>query len=208
MGEDQLHIKFIGSFTDVRQCPEDHLPEYCFIGRSNVGKSSMINCITGQKEMARTSAKPGKTQAINLFTVGEPGEWNIADLPGYGFARVSKSSRAQWSKLIHGYIRQRDNLCCTFLLIDIRHPQQENDRVFMNNLGEQQVPFCLLFTKADKLKPEELSEAVEKYKSKILEDWELLPPYFITSSQTGMGRAEILEFIHKTNAIFAKHVHP
>ena len=208
MGEESLNVRYVGSYTNVQQCPVMDIPEYCFIGRSNVGKSSMINSLTGNKEIARTSAKPGKTQAINLFSVGEPPEWNIADLPGYGFARVSKTTRAQWTSLIEGYIFKRPNLCCTFLLIDLRHPQQENDRLFMNNLGSHQIPFCILFTKCDKLKPAELDASVDAYKEAVLKEWEEMPPYFVTSGVTGEGRAEIMAFIHKTNAIFVKHVQP
>lgn len=206
MGEETLDVQYIGSYTDVKLCPALSFPEYCFIGRSNVGKSSIINYITGNREIARTSKKPGKTQAINLFKVAETPEWGIADLPGYGFAQVSKSTRAHWSKLIDRYILNRDTLMCTFLLLDIRHPRQENDRQFMNLLGLHDIPFCILFTKSDKLKPAELEKALEAYKADILNEWESLPPVIVTSSLREKGRAEILDFIHQTNAIFAKQV--
>jgi GTP-binding protein len=206
MGEDILDIQYIGSYSDVSECPEYNWAEYCFIGRSNVGKSSIINYVTGNREIARTSKKPGKTQSINLFKVTQESPWNIVDLPGYGFAAVSKSMRQKWSKLIDRYILNRPNLACTFLLIDIRHPQQENDRLFMNHLGGHHIPFCILFTKSDKLKPMELRDALETYRQEILKDWEELPPIIVTSSLGETGREEILAFIHKTNAIFTKHI--
>ncbi len=206
MDENFLDVQYIGSYTDVKLCPEVSLPEYCFIGRSNVGKSSIINYITGNREIARTSKKPGKTQAINLFKVVATPEWYIADLPGYGFAQVSKTKRGQWSTLIDRYILHRPNLMCTFLLLDIRHPRQENDRQFMNQLGKHHIPFCILFTKSDKLKPAELEKALEDYKLDILNEWEFLPPVIVTSSLKELGRPEILDYIHQTNAIFAKQV--
>jgi GTP-binding protein len=206
MGDLILDIQYIGSFADVNECPDFQWPEYCFIGRSNVGKSSIINYVTGNNEIARTSKKPGKTQSINLFKVSEDPPWLITDLPGYGFAQVSKSMRQKWSRLIDRYIVNRPNLVCTFLLLDIRHPRQENDREFMNRLGEQHIPFCILFTKSDKLKPAELEEAIETYKQEILKEWESLPPIIVTSSVGGKGREEILDFIHKTNAIFTKPI--
>lgn len=206
MGENNLDIHYIGSYSDVKECPEYQRPEYCFIGRSNVGKSSIINYITGNREIARTSKKPGKTQSINLFKVNEEPPWYITDLPGYGFAQVSKSMRKKWSRLIDRYILHRTNLTCTFLLIDIRHPMQDNDRVFMNLLGEHKIPFTILFTKSDKLKPAELAQALDTYKQEILKEWETLPPIIVTSSVGETGRDEILDFIHKTNAIFTKHI--
>lgn len=171
MGDASIEVQYVGSYTDVKQCPVLPSPEYCFIGRSNVGKSSIINYITGNNEIARTSKKPGKTQAINLFRVVETPEWMIVDLPGYGFAQVSRSIRGKWSSLIDRYILQRENLMCTFLLLDIRHPRQENDRLFMNQLGVNHIPFCILFTKSDKLKPAELELALEAYKQDILTEW-------------------------------------
>lgn len=206
MSGDFLTVNYIGSYTDVKQCPVETLPEYCFIGRSNVGKSSIINLITGNREIARTSKKPGKTQSINLFKVAENPEWLIADLPGYGYAQVSRSTRSLWSKLIDRYILNRENLMCTFLLLDIRHPRQENDRQFMIHLGNHNIPFCILFTKADKLKPAELTAAVEAYQKSILEEWEELPPTIITSSLQKSGREEILDYIHRMNSTFAEQV--
>lgn len=204
MEEKPLHVQYLGSYKDVRQCPVFNLPEYCFIGRSNVGKSSIINLVTGQNEIARTSRKPGKTQSINLFKVMENPEWIIADLPGYGYAQISKSTRGQWSAMIDSYVIARENLMCTFLLLDIRHPRMENDKEFMSFLGSKKVPFCILFTKSDKLKPLELDNALEAYKQEVLKEWEVLPPYIVTSSITKSGREEILKYIQSINSIFAR----
>ena len=206
MEEKPLKVEYIGSYKDVNSCPSFSMPEYCFIGRSNVGKSSIINLVTGLNEIARTSRKPGKTQSINLFRVEEMSPWIIADLPGYGYAQVSRSTRGQWSSMIDKYIVTRQNLMCTFLLIDIRHPRQENDRDFMNFLGSKHIPFCILFTKSDKLKPTELIEALETYKQEVLKEWEELPPHIVTSSLEKKGREEVLTYIHEMNNIFAKQL--
>lgn len=197
-----LPVEYIGSYQKVSQCPALDLPEYCFIGRSNVGKSSVINLVTGLNEIARTSKKPGKTQSINLFSVNEEVPWIIADLPGYGFAQVSKTTRGQWSKLIEGYIQKRENLVCTFLLLDIRHPRMEIDRAFMNFLGENNIPFCMVFTKSDKLKPVALQQALLDYQEDILKEWESVPTFFVTSSWKQLGRDEILTEIRRLNYIF------
>jgi GTP-binding protein len=204
MEEKPLEVHYIGNFKDVRQCPPFDYPEYCFIGRSNVGKSSMINLVTGQREIARTSRKPGKTQSIHLFSVAEKPEWIIADLPGYGYAQVSKSTRGSWSTMIDQYVVLRENLMTVFLLLDIRHKRLENDRSFMNYLGSKKIPFCILFTKSDKLKPTELEQSIQAYKEDVLRDWEVLPPYIVTSSITQSGRKEILAYIHDLNKKFAK----
>lgn len=177
-------------------------PEYCFIGRSNVGKSSIINYITGRDEIARTSKKPGKTQSINLFKVTEESPWMMADLPGYGFAAISKTTRGQWSEMIDGYVMGRQNLVCTFLLIDIRHKRLENDREFMNYMGEKGIPFCILFTKSDKLKPMELTNSLAAYEEAMLTEWETMPPTIVTSSLKDIGRQEILDYIHTLNDSF------
>jgi GTP-binding protein len=203
MEEKPLQVHYLGSYNDASQCPETPLPEYCFIGRSNVGKSSIINLITGQREIARTSKKPGKTQSVNLFKVDEEPAWMIADLPGYGFAAVSKSTRGQWSLLIEKYLTSRKNLMSAFLLLDIRHPRMENDREFMNYLGQKKIPFCILFTKSDKLKALELDTMVEAYKQDVLLEWEELPPFIITSSIKQTGREEIINYIHRLNNTFA-----
>jgi GTP-binding protein len=207
MADPLSDVSFIGSFTAVSQCPDSDLPEYCFIGRSNVGKSSLINLLTGHRELARTSKKPGKTQVINLFHIADEPAWQIADLPGYGFAQVSKSMRQDWSKMINGYILERQNLVCVFLLVDIRHPMQENDQKFLEFLGEHEIPFCILFTKADKLKPAELAHAIDRYDAALLEMWELLPERVVTSSETGLGRDEVLGKIRQWNATFAGQAH-
>lgn len=206
MEEKPLKVEYIGSYKDVDGCPSFSMPEYCFIGRSNVGKSSIINLITGLNEIARTSRKPGKTQSINLFRVEEMSPWIIADLPGYGYAQVSRSTRGQWSSMIDKYIVERQNLMCTFLLIDIRHPRQKNDHDFMNFLGSKHIPFCILFTKSDKLKPTELNEALEVYKEELLKEWEELPPHIVTSSTEKKGREEVLTYIHQMNNIFANQL--
>lgn len=203
MEDKALNVLYLGSYKDVRNCPPFRLPEYCFIGRSNVGKSSIINLVTGKDEIARTSRKPGKTQSINLFRVEEEPPWIIADLPGYGYAQVSKSTRGEWSALIDKYILERPNLMCTFLLLDIRHPRMENDRAFMNFLGRNRIPFCILFTKSDKLKPLELQSALDTYKEQVLTEWEEIPPFIVTSSIHKTGREEVLAYIHQMNNTFA-----
>ena len=200
-----LPVDYVGSYKDVKDCPDLDFPEYCFIGRSNVGKSSIINYITGNKEIARTSKKPGKTQSINLFKVSEEPVWYLVDLPGYGYAQISKSTRRKWSELIDRYILSRKNLMCTFLLLDIRHKQQESDRLFMQQLGENNIPFCIIFTKADKLKPAELEKSLDAYKAEILKEWEFLPQIIVTSSVTEMGRQEIIDLINQTNHTYADY---
>lgn len=202
MEEKAFKVVYTGSYKNVTDCPSYEMPEYCFIGRSNVGKSSIINLITGLNEMARTSRKPGKTQSINLFQVHDDPAWVIADLPGYGYAQISRSIRGQWASLIDHYILERRNLMCTFLLLDIRHPRMENDRAFMNFLGQNRIPFCILFTKSDKLKPEELKRSIDVYVNAILNEWEELPPYIVTSSIEKTGRDEILTYIRQMNTIY------
>jgi GTP-binding protein len=188
---------FIVSNTDVKKCPKPDRPEYAFIGRSNVGKSSLINMLTNKKSLAKTSGKPGKTQLINHFLIN--GEWYLVDLPGYGYARVPKSERVKWEKFLRGYILRRENLYCLFVLVDIRHNPQPADLEFMEWLGVSGIPFVIVFTKADKLKPEEQEENLKNYKIKMLESWEPMPEFFISSSETGEGKEEILDFIEKVN---------
>lgn len=204
----KLDVEFIGSFTDAQQCPLIEAPEYAFIGRSNVGKSSMINYLTGHAELARTSKKPGKTQTINLFRVSETPAWILADLPGYGYARVSKTQRSAWSGMISKYVLYRKNLMNLFLLIDLRVAPQEADLAFMRSLGEHEVPFCLLFTKSDQLKPAEADKALQAYRSTLLGEWESLPPHIVTSSVKRKGREEILALISAMNAIFTEQLRP
>lgn len=188
---------FLSSNTRIDRLPKDNLPEYAFIGRSNVGKSSLINTLVQRKGLAKTSATPGKTIAINHFVVNN--QWYLVDLPGYGYAQRSKKSREEWRVMLANYIARRRNLLYTFVLIDSRLEPQNSDIGFMEWLGENQIPFCIVFTKADKLSKAELNTNVDAYKKRLLEDWEELPPLFITSSETRQGREEILAFIEQQN---------
>ena len=189
--------RFVVSNSDVRKCPRPDRPEYAFIGRSNVGKSSLINMLTNKKSLAKTSGRPGKTQLINHFLINE--EWYLVDLPGYGYAQVPKAERLKWEKFLRKYIIQRENLYCLFVLVDARHEPQTPDLEFMEWLGVSEISFVIIFTKADKLKPEELEENLKIYTEKMFEFWEVMPPYFVTSSETGEGKKEILDFIEKVN---------
>ena len=194
---------FVISNTDVAKCPNEPLPEYAFIGRSNVGKSSLINSLTERKSLAKTSGRPGKTQLINHFKIN--GNWFLVDLPGYGYARVSKKSKNTFQKYITDYFIKREQLVCAFVLVDIRHEPQKIDMEFMEWLGENNIPFCIIFTKADKLKPKAIEENVNKYISELLNGvWEEAPSYFITSSSKGYGRDDVLNFIDNINADFFK----
>ena len=186
------------SNSDYRKCPATKLPEYAFIGRSNVGKSSLINMLVQRKGLAKTSSVPGKTVAINHFIVNDA--WYLVDLPGYGYAQHSKKQREQWRVMINNYITRRRNLVTTFVLVDSRHEPQNNDLGFMGWLGESQVPFSIVFTKADKVSKAELDRNVEALKRRLLEDWEELPPIFITSSEKKQGREELLAYIEQQNA--------
>jgi GTP-binding protein len=194
--------EFIISNTDHKKCPEPVLPEYAFIGRSNVGKSSLINMLTNRKSLAKTSVKPGKTQLINHFLINK--NWYLVDLPGYGYASVSHEKRGEFEKIITGYIGNRENLMCLFVLIDSRHPMQKIDQEFMDWLGSNEVPFVVVFTKADKQGKTKLAENIENYKQQMLRSWEELPQMFITSAEAKMGRDEILSFIEETNKLFKK----
>ena len=188
---------FIISNTDVAKCPKERLPEYAFIGRSNVGKSSLINMLMQRKSLAKTSGKPGKTQLINHFKIND--SWFLVDLPGYGYAQVSKSKRKTFQKFIQDYFLKREQLVCTFVLVDVRHDPQKIDLEFMQFLGENQIPFCIIFTKADKLGSSKLNKQVSSYKKKLLNTWEEAPTSFVTSSTSGFGRDEFLQFIHGVN---------
>lgn len=181
----------------VGQCPKTNLPEYAFIGRSNVGKSSLINMLTGHGRLAKTSATPGKTVLINHFLINK--EWYLVDLPGYGYAKRSQKDQDKFERMIDGYILERDQMCNLFLLIDIRHAPQSIDLEFMTWLGENAVPFCIVFTKADKLPKTKVQAQAEAYLGHLREQWEELPPYFITSAETRMGRDEILNYIDSIN---------
>lgn len=190
--------QYLISNTDYRKCPEHKLPEYAFIGRSNVGKSSLINMLTNHKGLAKTSATPGKTLLINHFFIND--SWYIVDLPGYGYARLGKVGKAKLEKLINGYILGREQLTCVMLLIDSRHAPQKIDIEFMQMLGENGVPFAIVFTKLDKLSQRQWDKNFNAYKERLLEDWEELPPIFATSSDKKTGREEVLQFIADTNA--------
>lgn len=192
------NAKFEISQPDYRQCPQHEVPEYAFIGRSNVGKSSLINMLTGKKGLAKTSQTPGKTLLINHFSINN-GEFYIVDLPGYGYAARSKDQRAKLKELIENYVLHRREMTLLFVLIDVRHTPQKIDMEFMSFLGENGVPFAIIFTKADKLGPVAVQRNVEEYKQELHKQWEELPPVFITSSETKTGRDEILDYIESIN---------
>lgn len=189
--------KFIISNTDIKKCPDSDLPEYAFIGRSNVGKSSLINMLTGNKKLAKTSGKPGKTQLINHFLIND--DWYLVDLPGYGYAKASKSSRYKWEKFIAEYLTKREQLINVFVLIDSRLEPQKIDIEFMNWCGEKEIPFSMVFTKIDKLSSSALQKNLAAYKKEMLKYWEELPPVFTTSSTSQFGREKILNFIERIN---------
>jgi len=194
------YADFIMSNTDVRLCPKPDKPEYAFIGRSNVGKSSLINMITGRRKLAKISGTPGKTITINHFVINIA--WYLVDLPGYGFAKRSKLEREKWEKMIRNYLLRRENLVCVFVLIDIRHEPQKNDLEFMEWLALSEIPFTLVFTKADKLKPMQLTNNEEAYRLKLLEEWEELPPIVVTSAEKGDGREALLDYIESLNTLY------
>ncbi|MBR5828898.1 MAG: YihA family ribosome biogenesis GTP-binding protein [Bacteroidaceae bacterium] len=189
--------EFVISNSDVRKCPQDGKPEYAFIGRSNVGKSSLINMLTGRKKLAMTSATPGKTLLINHFIINN--EWYLVDLPGYGYAKRSKSQNEKLQEIISGYILDREQMTLLFVLIDCRHEPQKIDLEFIQWLGENGVPFSIIFTKADKLTKTALASNIAAYKKRLLEEWEELPPVFVTSSESAVGRDEVLQYINEVN---------
>lgn len=189
--------EFIISNTQVDHCPHDGKPEYAFIGRSNVGKSSLINMLTGKKRLAMTSSTPGKTQLINHFLINN--EWYLVDLPGYGYAQRGKQGRLQIHSIIHHYLDAREELTCLFVLLDCRHEPQKIDLEFITRLGECGIPFVIVFTKTDKISNGKLQENVTIYKNTLLETWEELPPIFFTSSEHKKGKEEILNYIEDTN---------
>ena len=188
---------FVISNTDIDKCPKERIPEYAFIGRSNVGKSSLINMLTGRKSLAKTSGKPGKTQLINHFKIND--NWFLVDLPGYGYAKVSKKNRSIFAKFIYEYLEKRENLICTFVLVDSRHEPQKIDMLFMEWLGQNQIPFVIIFTKMDKLSSSQLNKNTTKYKTEMLKTWEDIPQTFRSSAESGLGKSEILKFIEHTN---------
>lgn len=185
------------SNSQVAKCPKDRLPEYAFIGRSNVGKSSLINMLTNCKNLAKTSGRPGKTQLINHFKIDD--RWFLVDLPGYGYARVSKTTKQVFQRFITDYFEQREQLVSAFVLVDIRHEPQKIDVEFMQWLGERAIPFAIIFTKADKLKPQAIERNVAAYKEALLEWWEEFPPYFVTSAQNKIGKEDLTQYIEQTN---------
>jgi len=198
-----INASYLISRPEVAQCPAGDKPEFAFIGRSNVGKSSLLNMLTGQQRLAKTSAAPGKTQMINHFvvksrnsaTAKSVAEWYMVDLPGYGYAKVSQKNRKSWGKMIEDYLRKRENLLTTFVLIDRRHEPQTIDLEFVNQMGEWQLPFAIVFTKADKMKPGGLQRNVDLFAAALRENWEALPPFFISSSTDKSGKQEILNYV-------------
>lgn len=190
--------EFVISNTNVAKCPKDLIPEYAFIGRSNVGKSSLINMLVDNKNLAKTSGRPGKTQLINHFKIN--GKWFLVDLPGYGFAQVSKSKRRSFQKFITDYFFKRKQLLCTFLLVDIRHEPQKIDLDFMRFLGENEIPFCIVFTKSDKINTVKINKNLLIYEQKMLQSgWEIIPKTFVTSASLKTGRDELLNYIETVN---------
>ncbi len=192
-------IEFIKSSAKLEQCPDTNKPEYAFVGRSNVGKSSLINVLANRKKIALTSSSPGKTRLINHFLVNEA--WYLVDLPGYGYAKLSKTERVKFNAMIRSYLTKRENLTCLFLLLDIRHSPIDADIEFINWLGENMVPFNIVFTKADKLNMEIAAQNVEIYKDFLLESWDSLPKIFITSSTKRIGNDDIVKYIEDTNKL-------
>ena len=192
---------FIISNTDYKLCPKADKAEYAFIGRSNVGKSSLINLITGKKQLAKISRKPGKTQLINHFLINK--EWYLVDLPGYGYATVSKKQKEEFQKIIFSYLENRESLMCLFVLLDCRHKAQKIDLEFMQWLGEKEIPFVIIFTKTDKLGKISLQKNIANYKKEMLKEWEEIPQCFYTSTLKREGNKEILAFIEKTNSLFS-----
>lgn len=193
--------EFIISNSEVAKCPKDILPEYAFIGRSNVGKSSLINMLTNHKNLAKTSGRPGKTQLINHFIVND--KWYLVDLPGYGYAKVSKTNIAKFGKMIEAYLANRENLRCIFVLIDIRHEPQTNDMDFMRWLGENGLPFVMIFTKADKLSPTAVQKSFIHYGKVMKQYWTEMPKSFITSAEKKLGRSDVLDYIDGLNILQA-----
>jgi GTP-binding protein len=210
-----ISAQYLISNPSYDQCPKADRPEYAFIGRSNVGKSSLINMLCNNKTLAKTSAAPGKTQLINHFEIvsnnpsqrsgeGKAVRWYIVDLPGYGYAKISQSSRRRWEQMIENYIRKRENLVCLFVLIDSRHEPQQSDLDFISQLGKWEIPFVLLFTKADKNKPGATKRRVEMFLSALSENWEEPPPYFVTSAISKEGRGILLDYIATLNKNFTR----
>lgn len=199
-----VHASYLISSPSVDKCPKADRPEYAFIGRSNVGKSSLINLLTNKKELAKISSSPGKTQLINHFTVesSDKKQWYLVDLPGYGYAKRSQSQRKTWKKMIEEYIKKRENLYNLFVLIDSRHEPQKLDLQFVNQLGAWQIPFAIVFTKADKSTQKEVAANVNHFLNQLSDTWEELPPHFVTSAIKRTGSKQILNFIAELNILF------
>lgn len=202
-----IHASYLISSPSVDKCPKPDKPEYAFIGRSNVGKSSVINMLTNKKELAKVSSSPGKTQLINHFDVqsSDTKEWYLVDLPGYGYAKRSQSQRKTWQKMIEEYIKKRENLANLFVLIDSRLEPQKIDLEFINKLGEWQIAFALIFTKADKSTQKETAKNVSRFLEELSHTWQELPPHFVTSAVKRTGSKQILKFIAELNTLFYNH---
>ncbi len=197
------NAKFIISSTDYKKCPQPTLPEYAFIGRSNVGKSSLINSIVNQKNLAKVSSKPGKTQLINHFLIND--KWYLVDLPGFGYAKISKTKRQEFQKMTSNYLSYRNNLMCLFVLIDLRLKPQIIDQNFMQWLAIAKIPFKIVFTKSDKVNKNSVTKNIKKYKEYMRKEWEEIPEIFITSSLKKTGLIEIENFINQTNKLFIQN---
>ncbi|MCX6231613.1 MAG: ribosome biogenesis GTP-binding protein YihA/YsxC [Bacteroidetes bacterium] len=191
---------FVVSNQNITKCPKPELPEYAFIGRSNVGKSSLINMLTGNANLAKTSSTPGKTKLINHFLINKC--WYIVDLPGYGYAKSSKTERSKWQKMIEDYIECRENLMCTFVLVDSRIEPQKKDIAFIDWLGTMQLPFVIVFTKSDKITTNQLAHNISEYKKELAKQWEELPLMIFSSSKSMQGKEDILNFVEHTNTLF------
>ncbi len=193
---------FVISNQNITKCPKPDMPEYAFIGRSNVGKSSLINMLTGNSNLAKTSSTPGKTKLINHFLINKT--WYIVDLPGYGYARSSKKERSKWQRMIEDFLETRENLMTTFVLVDSRIEPQKKDIAFMEWLGTMQLPFVIVFTKSDKISPVQLDKNVAAYKRELLKQWDILPEMIFSSSKSMLGKDGILQYIEKTNLLFSE----
>lgn len=198
--------EYLQSAQFVKDLPRGNMPEYAFAGRSNVGKSSLINMLCDKKKLAITSSKPGRTQAINHFLINT--DWYLVDLPGYGFAKVSKKEREKWKKMIRRYLMERKNLVAVFALVDARVPIMESDIEFIQMLGENMIPFNIVFTKTDQMKQQEVHKKLEEYKKKLSETWEEIPPMIVSSSKKNRGKKEILTYIDENNTVFTENFLP
>jgi len=189
------NIKMVGSFPRYQLCPKENHPDFAFIGRSNVGKSSLINMLTGRKKLAHTSGTPGKTQLINYYRIND--EWHLVDLPGYGYAKVSKTERKRWEQMIHNYLLHRHSLVVAFILVDINVPPQSSDLEMIRWMGEARIPFALIFTKGDRISATKRQKNIETYNEVLGKEWETLPTQFVSAAHSGLGRDEILEYISR-----------